>query len=71
MMTKKNYESAAKVVRNLAEPFRAPSKPDTVKETRRRKEDAKVAAVAFSLFFRDDNPSFDQERFLTACGVGL
>ncbi len=76
MTTKKNkkdYENAAKIVRRLAEvpgPHRSePNQP--AKEIRRRKEDARVATVAFALFFREDNPDFDQERFIAACGVAL
>lgn len=70
MMSKKNYELAAQIVRRLAH-APGPSSIAAPSDIRRRKENARVAAVAFALFFRDDNPKFDQEKFLAASGVEI
>lgn len=69
---KKNYENAAKIVRRIAEvPGAFQHGISSAKEIRRRNEDARVVAVAFTLLFREDNPNFDQERFIASCGVSL
>ena len=72
MMTKQNYEVAARIVQTFS-----PSSivyAHRVLSTREKKAaqlEAKVVCTAFVLLFRDDNPRFDQERFMKACGVEL
>ena len=72
-MTKQSYEAAAKIVQQIyaihcqADDIRRLS----VKEKKARQLEAKAVCTAFVLFFRDDNPRFDQERFMKACGVEL
>ena len=72
MMTKKNYEAAARIVQDLSPTsvifaHRALS----TSEKKAIKLQAKVVCTAFVLLFRDDNPRFDQEHFMKACGVEL
>lgn len=52
MMTHKDYEKAAAIVRALRDPKSKGTDPK---------------AIAFVEFFRDDNPLFDARRFLAAC----
>lgn len=69
MMTKKNFTAAAKIVQNInAFHGQGPLSP---KEKKAAQLEAKAVCTAFALFFRDDNPRFDQERFIKACGVDL
>ena len=51
-MTKKDYESAARIV-----------------QTFDSSRDARAARTAFITLFQRDNPRFDSNRFLAACGV--
>lgn len=72
MMTKKNYEAAAKIVQyilptSLAYTHRALSP----KEKKAAQLEAKAVCTAFVILFRDDNPGFDQERFMKACEIEL
>ena len=67
MMTKQNFESAAHIVQNIS--IHASALPS--RERKARELEAKAVCTAFVLFFRDDNPRFDQERFMKACGVEL
>lgn len=53
MMTRKNYQSAAKIV-SLAREQGNPA--------------WREMAEAFAQFFGDDNPAFDVKRFDEACG---
>lgn len=72
MMTKQNYEAAAKIVQQFL-----PSNPGyayhslSAKEKKARQLEAKAVCTAFVLLFREDNSRFDQERFMKACGVEL
>ena len=71
MMTKQNFETAARIVRDIVDGPFYPKAPKSAKETRTSKLEAKAVCTAFVLLFRDDNPRFDQERFIKACGVEL
>ena len=72
MMTKQNYEAAAKIVQKFYT-----SNPEfahrviSAKEKREMRIEAKAVCTAFVLLFRDDNPRFDQEHFMKTCGVEL
>ena len=66
-MTKQNYEAAAHIVQNIG--IQASALP--ARERKARQLEAKAVCTAFVLLFRDDNPRFDQERFMKACGVEL
>lgn len=66
MMTKKNYEAAAKIVQHIL--------PDDILSSKEKKAaqlEAKAVCTAFVILFRDDNPGFDQERFMKACEIEL
>jgi hypothetical protein len=52
-MTRKHFLKAAEIVNNQ------PTKSDAKRRI----------ALAFCEFFASENPRFDKERFLTACGV--
>ena len=67
MMTKQNFETAAQIVQNIG--IRASALPS--REKKALQLEAKAVCTAFVLLFRDDNPRFDQERFMKACGVDL
>lgn len=54
MMTKKDYEKAARVVR-----VAFPSKTSRVRR--------EAVVNAFVIFFLDDSPRFDEARFRKAC----
>ena len=72
MMTKKNYEAAARIVQNILPGGIVHSHPTAAgREKRAAVLEAKAVCTAFVLLFRDDNPQFDQERFMKACGVEL
>ena len=71
MMTKKNYEAAAKIVTQIKNSSHGWRHLSDTKELKAAQLEAKVVCTAFVLFFRDDNPMFDQERFIKACGVDL
>lgn len=63
-MTRKHFQAAATVIRNIHEDSEWCG--DCKPEARRR---AYQTAVAFITFFSDSNPHFDRERFLAACGL--
>ena len=70
MMTKKNYETAAQIVQNfLPTNVRHAHRTLSAKEKREMQLEAKAVCVGFVLLFRDDNPRFDEEQFMTKCGV--
>ena len=71
MMTKQNYEAAARIVRQILPTSMAYTHPLSPKEERAAQLEAKAVCTAFVLLFRDDNPAFDQERFMKACKVEL
>lgn len=52
-MTKKNFETAAHLVRTLNEPLAV----------------RRVVADTFAAFFTADNYRFDRARFIDACGL--
>ena len=67
MMTRKDYVSAAAIVKTQADAIdasytvpRAGKLNDTVRTH---------LCSAFVAFFRSDNPRFDADRFREACGV--
>jgi len=66
MMTKKNYNKAAKMVQDLymTDVFAIRHQDgETVYDCR-----APIAVEnAFVLFFQSDNPNFDEDRFRKAC----
>ena len=69
MMTKQNFETAAQIVQNIG--IRASASTLPSREKKALQLEAKAVCTAFVLLFRDDNPRFDQERFMKACGVEL
>ena len=72
MMTRQNYEAATKIVQQILPSYPGYAyHPLTAKEKKARQMEAKAVCTAFVLLFRDDNPRFDQERFMKACGVEL
>jgi hypothetical protein len=56
-MTKKDYIKAAEIV------------SQTKWDSKVKPAERKRMAAAFVSFFQGDNPRFDRERFLTACGL--
>jgi hypothetical protein len=62
-MTKKDYVKAAKITQALY----SRAKEMTRGEAAVMEVTAKAVEDAFALFFRDDNPRFDKERFSEAC----
>ena len=77
-MTKKYLIAAAEIVRNIREGNWTGSPPVwaenytmaiTVSDDYTAYIRACQTAEAFCLLFATDNPRFDQERFLSACGL--
>jgi hypothetical protein len=75
MMTKKDYERAAKICQAAFDHFaklaaRAAEHP-AARDFQRDKDDAYTAVLAirdaFVVFFEGDNPHFDRATFLAAC----
>lgn len=60
-MTKKHYEMVAECFR-----WNPPRDPNGDPEVKRHHE---MLADELAEAFRSDNPNFDRERFLKACGV--
>lgn len=73
MMTRKDYERAASIVRAMSADVDAIDvAPLSVKESRLSRARAQGLAVwnareAFVVLFSGDNPRFDAERFRVAC----
>lgn len=65
-MTRKDYERTAAVIRERVERFRRSSH-----DTEREYCTAAIATLADDMadMFAAENPRFDRERFLSACGV--
>ena len=63
-MTKKDYESIAYVLKLLNSRFAANGKPHPFKASKV----CEAHAIALSVLFARDNPSFNKEKFLAACG---
>lgn len=65
-MTKKHYEAIANIYRLQIQSARR----HTRKEHREIEEYADTStAKALADYFAQDNPRFDRERFLKACGI--
>ena len=56
MMTRKHFEKTASLIKNF-----------TAVTEKQRSE----MAHAFSDMYADENPHFDDERFIKACGIGI
>lgn len=63
-MTRKDYILIAKAIRDASEETRAVFGPDAHEVGTRKVADYIADALA------QDNPRFDAQRFLTACGYG-
>lgn len=61
MMTRKHFEALAAINKQMMDNPTVPS-------------DSKITLIAVSHlqanFFASENPNFDRQKFLTACGVG-
>ena len=57
-MTRKDYVAAARIVQQTRFPFVGKDIRD---------EARKILADSFILLFKEDNPRFDESRFLNAC----
>jgi len=62
MMTKKDYKKFAEM---LAEQY----KDNLTLENLVSAEEDKLLALRIAFIFAEDNPHFDRERFLKACGL--
>ena len=67
MITKQSFIRAASIVSNIRQGQW--SFPETTICQDEYVDVATVVAEAFATLFRDDNPRFDQQRFLIACGL--
>ena len=61
MCSRKDYEALAKAIRF--------AKPETIEEDASTKLTREIIADHMARHFQIDNPRFDRERFLNACGV--
>ena len=61
-MTKKDYELIAKVIKVHAN-FKCTY-------TDQRKVEMLDLAIDLAVYFQEENPRFDRDRFLKACGLG-
>jgi hypothetical protein len=52
-MTKKHFERAARIIKFITPTF----------------ENRMLLAKAFADYFTEENPRFDRERFMAACGL--
>lgn len=74
-LSRKNYEAVAKVVSKISRDFslvagEGDSTDENLKGYDRGAVDALTdVRVALADYFASDNPRFDRERFLKACGV--
>lgn len=66
-MTKKDYIQFAKKFEGL-KPVQ--SDLETLDEYMARREEWKIMIWAVSDIFQQDNPRFDPDKFLKACGIG-
>lgn len=62
-MTRKDYEMLAKVMRGAVDGAAV------IEKSFNPQEFARLVAEMMAVNFKLDNPRFDRERFLTACGV--
>lgn len=68
-MTKKHYEAIAAIIKSTytnAKLYNGINYRDTAHE---RCETLETTSIRLADFFAQDNPKFDRERFLEACGV--
>lgn len=65
MFTRKHYRAFADMVKNNSQEFTGLNGLITVNMVRTR------FCNDLADYFAADNPQFDRERFLTACGIGL
>lgn len=73
MITKRQFIRAAKIVTAINEGQWTGELPDWGQYALSQLSATKrgiQTAEAFILLFREDNPRFDQQRFLYACGLG-
>ena len=82
-MTRTNYESAARIVRNILvgawtgerpawadrDRYDEPIQVGTLYRENEQYTRATLTAEAFIFFFATDNPAFDPDRCLSACGL--
>lgn len=76
-MTKKHFIVMAKIVRNILEGNWTNNPPswasNVLQQMEQTEEDNRLRAVqtaeAFIFLSRNENPRFDQNRFLVACGL--
>lgn len=66
-MTKKDYIKAAKIVHNMR--VGAHTRDRVISDSQRFHEESVALEMedTFVMFFRDDNPRFDEKRFRQAC----
>lgn len=67
MMTKKHFESAAKIVQKHFDSDRALILTMALKATERPYKNATMVMEAFVTFFENENPRFDAMKFREAC----
>lgn len=65
-MSRKDYEKFARMIRSEVEAIKAWKSPEVRDEALNHLSDT---ANLCARVFKEDNPSFDKLRFLTACGV--
>ena len=66
MMTRKNFEAIAAIVKDEVEATLPLSDPATIVGAAYGIEEL---AKSLADYFASDNPNFDRRRFLTACGL--
>lgn len=66
MMTKKNYEAIAQTISDEFEATMSKSSPDFIRGAAYGVEET---AKSLADYFKRDNPRFDREKFLAACGL--
>jgi hypothetical protein len=70
-MTRKDYEFIAKTIRDTQERIRATAETATPDwKAMEQLRGVRRVAAHFTDALREENPSFDAQRFLTACGYG-
>lgn len=68
-MTKKHYEAIASVIASTYKNAKLYTAPNYKNTARERCESIEVIAVRLADYFASDNPKFDRQRFLAACGI--
>lgn len=70
MLSKKYYKAIAEVIdRHQTEIINTATRDGKLEKMNHKLDALHDIAYALSRLFMDDNPNFDRERFLKACGI--